>query len=84
MDIDEIELIRELCKSIIACAVEDIKRKTESKSEIVRATIERNRKDAEEFLRTRWADDIIEAAGYQITGRDLLLAAKQSNIAVTE
>ena len=79
MDIDEIERIRELCRSIIDLAVKDLKRVTNY--EPLMAVVERNREEAVAFFRTEWADDIIEAAGYNFNGRDILRAAKQSNIA---
>lgn len=79
MDIDEIERIRELCRAIIDLAVRDLKRVTTCES--LKETVERNRESAEAFFKTEWADDIIEAAGYNFNGRELLRAAKQSRIA---
>ena len=77
MDIDEIERIRELCRAIIDLAVQDLKRVTECGA--LKEAVERNRESAEAFFKTEWADDIIEAAGYNFNGRELLRAAKQSN-----
>ncbi len=82
MDIDEIERIRELCRSIIDLAVQDLKRVTRCES--LKEIVERNREDAVAFFNTEWADDIIDAAGYNFNGRELLRAAKQSNIAFTQ
>lgn len=78
MDIDEIERIRELCKTIIDLVVKDLKRVTTCES--LKESVERNRESAEAFFKTEWADEIIEAAGYKFNGRELLRAAKQSNI----
>ena len=77
MDIDEIKRIRELCRAIIDLAVQDLKRVTECES--LKESVKRNRESAEAFFKTEWADDIIEAAGYNFNGRELLRAAKQSN-----
>ena len=77
MDIDEIECIRELCKTIIDLAVKDLKRVTECES--LKEAVARNKESAEAFFKTEWADDIIKAAGYNFNGRELLRAAKQSN-----
>lgn len=78
MDIDEMERMRELCRAIIDLAVKDLKHVTTC--EALKKAVERNREDAETFFKTEWADDIIEAAGYNFNGRDILRAAKQSNI----
>lgn len=79
MDIDEIDRLRELCRAIIDLAVKDLKHVTTC--EALKEAVERNRESAEAFFKTEWADDIIEAVGYSFNGRDILRAAKQSNIA---
>lgn len=69
--IEDVEAVKRLCNGILLCAVKDIKNKM---------VAEKNKKDAIAFLLSEWGSDIIEAAGYDMSGRDIIQAVKQSRM----